>query len=343
MTALHARIAPWSGEPDVLRVGDPAAILPALPESLSYLTEGDVVRVVPRAGEIAVLYRRASPHNAMLLTERCNSRCVMCSQPPKEADDGYLVDAWLRAIPLMDPATQVLGVTGGEPTLLGDRFLELLRACRAHLPATALHVLSNGRPFHSLSLAQALAAVEHPALTLGIPLYSDLAWRHDFVVQAEGAFDQTIRGIVNLERCGLHVEVRVVVHRETVGRLPDLARFIARNLPFVEHVALMGLELMGFAKPNLGALWAEPASYQAELLAAVDELRYARMNVSIYNHPLCLLDRRLWPFARRSISDWKNEYLPACDPCGVRDRCGGFFVSSKLRYPSGISPVPSGL
>ncbi|HYV43304.1 MAG TPA: His-Xaa-Ser system radical SAM maturase HxsC [Myxococcaceae bacterium] len=343
MTALHARLPPWSGEPAVLRKGDPAASLPVLPEALSYLADGDVVRVVPQAGEIAVLYRRASPHNAMLLTERCNSRCVMCSQPPKEADDGHLVDVWLRAIPLMAPSTQVLGITGGEPTLLGDRFLELLCACRMHLPATALHVLSNGRSFHSLSQTRAVAAVEHPALTFGIPLYSDLAWRHDFVVQAEGAFDQTVRGIVNLERCGVRVEVRVVIHRETVGRLPDLARFIARNLPFVEHVALMGLELMGFARPNLEALWVEPVSYQAELRAAVNELRYARMNVSIYNHPLCVLDRRLWPFARRSISDWKNDYLPVCHTCGVKDRCGGFFASSKLRYPSGISPVPSGL
>ena len=31
------------------------------------------------------------PSNSMLLTERCNSYCVMCSQPPKAGDDGHLV------------------------------------------------------------------------------------------------------------------------------------------------------------------------------------------------------------------------------------------------------------
>ena len=32
----------------------------------------------------------------------------------------------------------------------------------------------------------------------------------------------------------------------------------------------------------------------------------------IYNHQLCLIDRRVWPFAVKSISDWKNEYHPEC-------------------------------
>ena len=46
----------------------------------------------------------------------------------------------------------------------------------------------------------------------------------------------------------------------------------------------------------------------------------------IYNHQLCLIDRELWPFAVRSISDWKNEYHPECAGCSVRERwcCCGY-------------------
>ncbi len=60
-----------------------------LPIGLGYLEEGDIVRL--SAGAIRVVYRKASPHNVLFVTERCNSRCVMCSQPPREIDDGYLV------------------------------------------------------------------------------------------------------------------------------------------------------------------------------------------------------------------------------------------------------------
>jgi hypothetical protein len=65
---------------------------------MGYLSEGDIVRISPRAGQLVVLYRRNSRSNSMLLTERCNSFCVMCSQPPKRADDSHLVDA-LRLSP----------------------------------------------------------------------------------------------------------------------------------------------------------------------------------------------------------------------------------------------------
>lgn len=367
MIRLSARTQPWSGEPTVLRLTESAGGATAstavfsrapggsgalalaheawsqpvsVPEPLSYLADDDVVRVVPSAGEIHVLYRRASPHNTMLLTEQCNSNCLMCSQPPKAAPDDYLVDVWLAALPLISPETVELGISGGEPTLLGDRFIKILSACAQHLPGTAVHCLSNGRLFNYLSLAQEVARVGNKDLMFGVPVYSDVASQHDFVVQAVNAFDQTIRGIINLKRCGLRVEVRVVLHSQTIDRLPQLGRFIARNLPFVDHVALMGLEMMGYTRANLGALWIDPFDYRAQLRDAVSELREARMNVSIYNHQLCVLDRALWPFARKSISDWKNEFVDACGPCSARDQCGGFFSSSaKLKYSAHIAPV----
>jgi His-Xaa-Ser system radical SAM maturase HxsC len=319
-------------------VGDPAPVV-GLPDAFSYLQAGDVLRVSPRTGEVAVMYRRASRFNSIFTTERCNSNCLMCSQPPKDVDDGHIAAAFLEAVPLMDPATAELGITGGEPTLLGERLLELIRSCRDHLPNTALHVLSNGRLFNYISLCQSLAEIGHPHLMVGIPLYSDIAGLHDFVVQAKGAFDQTVRGIINLKRCGVGVEIRVVLHRQTVDRLPALARFIARNLPVVDHVALMGLEMMGYVKMNLDALWVDPADYQQQLVRAVRVLNAARMSVSVYNHQLCILDRELWPFARKSISDWKNEYLSVCEGCSVREQCGGFFASAKHRHSDYITPV----
>jgi His-Xaa-Ser system radical SAM maturase HxsC len=312
-----------------------------IPESLHHLCDGDIIRISPRSGELWVMYRRGSAFNSMLLTEQCNSYCVMCSQPPKLGADRHLLEAYLDAIPLMSPDTRELGITGGEPTLLGDGLLEVIRRCKQYLPNTALHILSNGRLFNYLTLSRELAAIGHPDLMIGIPLYSDVAHRHDFVVQADGAFDQTIRGILNLARCGVSIEIRMVLHRETVGRLPQFARFVARNLPFVDHVALMGLEMMGFVRMNLESLWVDPATYQRALREAVVHLEQHGLNVSIYNHQLCVLDRALWPVARKSISDWKNEYFGECEGCAVRDQCGGFFASSTVRRSAHIRRLSS--
>jgi len=100
---------------------------------------------------------------------------------------------------------------------------------------------------------------------------------------------------------------------------------------------------MGFAIPNVEKLWIDPRDYVHELERAVLHLAARGMRVSIYNHQLCTLPVSLWPYSRASISDWKNEYLAACDTCAVRKDCGGFFTSSiqRGRVSSHIQPLPS--
>jgi His-Xaa-Ser system radical SAM maturase HxsC len=306
-----------------------------------YLAGGDVVRVEPERGRLTALYRRASPTNTFLLTERCDNYCLMCSQPPRKQDDSWLLDELEEVIPLISPETRELGLSGGEPGLLGERLVRLIGLMKHYLPRTALHILSNGRGFANLEFARALARVKHPDLMIGIPLYSDLAEEHDYVVQAQGAFDETVRGILNLKRVRTRVELRFVIHAETYARLPEFAQFVTRNLLFVDHVALMGLELMGFAKTNLASLWIDPVDYAPQLVAAVRELHRAGLITSIYNHPLCVLPPELHPFARKSISDWKNVYLPECNDCARKEACGGFFASATRKLSRGITPFRS--
>lgn len=239
-----------------------------LPDELNYLADGDVLRLWPKSNGVRVLYRRNSFHNHFLLTERCNHYCLMCSQPPKNIDDSWIVDDVLAAIPLIDPSTQEIGFTGGEPTLLGDDFFRILRAMKSYLPHTAVHILSNGRLFAAPEFAKRYADIRHFDMMVGIPIYSDVSTIHDYVVQSDGAFDETIRGILNLKRHGQKVEIRVVVHRQTYSRLPQLAEFLARNLTFVDHIALMGLEITGFTRANLDSLWIDPLDYQQELYRA---------------------------------------------------------------------------
>lgn len=308
-----------------------------LEQGLSYLRDGDIVKVNTSHGSLRTVYRRNSRHNSVLVTERCNNYCLMCSQPPRDINDGHLVDELLETIPLMSRETLSVVITGGEPTLLGKRLVEVINAFRCYLPYTAVHVLSNGRSFRHFDYAKTIAQVQHPDLMIGIPLYSDISSKHDYVVQADGAFDDTIRGIINLKTAGVRVEIRVVLHNLTYARLPELALFIRRNLTFCDHVALMGLEMTGFTRSNLDELWIDPKDYQAQLREAVGILDGA-MDVSIYNHQLCILDESLHRFSRKSISDWKNEFMPECDGCARKRECGGFFSSAKLRYSAHITP-----
>jgi hypothetical protein len=131
----------------------------------------------------------------------------------------------------------------------------------------------------------------------------------------------------------------VVINRYNADRLPALARFIGRNLPFVERVALMGMELMGYARSHLDAVWTDPADYAPALERAVAELVGYGLRALIFNHQLCTLPRELWSFAVKSISDHKNVYFTECERCDVREACGGFFSASQVRRSHAVHPV----
>lgn len=286
---------------------------------------GDVIEIIPANRKVARRYRRGANNNILFATERCNSFCLMCSQPPRQVEDDWRVAHLCDLLELIDRDTPSLTITGGEPTLLGDGLNRVVSHCAHVLPHTALHILSNGRNFEKPGLAQSYESL-HPAMTWGIPLYGDTYALHDYIVQSQGAFAQTLRGIYALEAARQKIEIRVVLMHPVVERLPALARFIYRNLPFVGHVALMGTEPTGFARANHDTLWMDPVDMNGPLIEAVDTLSKRDISVSLYNLPLCTLQRVLWPHTRRSISDWKQHYLPACEDCQVKSRCGGFFA-----------------
>jgi His-Xaa-Ser system radical SAM maturase HxsC len=312
--------------PDCFTAGSGATVQLS---SLEHLAPGDIVALHP-SGRVDTLFRTASPNNGLFVTERCNSRCLMCSQPPRLVDDiGYFYALNRTLVSLLPKSLPTLGMTGGEPTLLGAYLTGLMEQVAAELPETQLEILSNGRALSRPEVARGVAAAATPRTLFTIPLYSDHAPQHDYVVQARDAFAQTVLGFHNLARFGVRSEVRVVLHRQSIPRLPQLARFIQKNLAFVEHVAFMGMEHTGYARIHDDLLWVDPPEYAAQLEAAVDYLDGFGYPVSLYNLQHCLVPPSLRPYLRTSISDWKREYLDTCGGCAVREECGGVFGTSR--------------
>src|SRR5262249_9849571 len=125
----------------------------------------------------------------------------------------------------------------------------------------------------------------------------------------------------------------------TAPRIVATCQWLARNLPFVDHVALMGLENTGFAIANHALLWIDPMDYQEWLAEAVHILVASKVPVSVYNLQRCVLARSVWPYAAQSISDWKNAYLLECNRCNEKSRCSGFFTTGRPSYSRGIQAI----
>jgi len=280
------------------------------------LSDGDVVCVNP-SGSITILFKKGAVGNALFVTERCNCSCIMCPQPPvsKEIDKTELN---LKILSLIDKGTPMLGLTGGEPTLLGDSFIKILQGCKTYLPKTEINLLSNGIAFANMDFAEKICAVRHPNLTIDIPLYADTDTEHNKIVRAN-AFFKVVQGLYNLALLRQRIGIRIVIMKQNRNRLKAIAELIYRNFPFVVHIAFMQMEIMGLAKENINNLWVDPYDYAQDLGAAVTYLAMRDMNVSIYNAQLCILPKSIRAFAKQSISTWKNIYIDECADCKLRE------------------------
>lgn len=299
-------------------------------------SQGDVISVSER-GRIHRNFRAKSQNNAFLVTEACNNLCIMCPQPPKPqsmVNHDVIEQRILRTLELIDdenlPAS--LCITGGEPTMLKDGLLRIVEGISARTPQTLIHLLTNGRYLSNEHYTARLAQAGRPQLLAGIPLFGHVSEIHDYVVQSEGAFNQTMAGLLNCYKQGIAVELRVVLTKITVTYLKTLAEFISRNLFFVKHVALMGMENMGFAKLNREAVFIDPWEYKDELSAAIEVFQMYGIDVRVFNLPLCVVNPDTYVWCKQSISDFKNSWNTVCTTCTKRESCCGFFSSSTEKF-----------
>lgn len=300
----------------------------------------DVVAVDLVGRRSEVLMRKSDRHHTIFLTNRCNSRCVMCSQPPTAHDDSWLIQEAMEVARSMTWSPAVFGFTGGEPLLIGTQLRTVLDYFRQWHPHAQLEVLSNGRLASNPLLARTLFEGLSNTRWM-IPLYGHAPFLHNHVVQAN-AFDETIAALLNLQRYKQPIQLRVVLIEPVLRVLQHLCEFIARNLPFVREVALMGCEPIGLALANQDECKLDLNDWRAQLGGAVRALDRGRIPVVLMNLPLCSIDSRLWPLAHQSISDWKNVYVPQCDGCAVKDLCCGLFAWYERGWtPTSIKAIHS--
>lgn len=314
--------------------------LPVVRAARDALQIGDVVALTPDRAAVDVLFREADLHHTVFLTNRCNSYCLMCSQPPTRHDDSWLVDEAKRIATHVRSSPKILGFSGGEPLLLGANLRTVLEIFAKHHPNTVFDVLTNGRLFGDKKLAKELLDGLSVPVSWMVPLYGHADFLHDYVVQTPGAFDQTINGLLSLQAYKQPIQLRIVLIEPVLQILPDLCEFIGRNLPFVREVALMGCEPEGFALANRDVCEVDIQNWHSELVIASRNLRRAGVPALLMNLPLCALPTELWPLANRSISDWKQVYAPECDKCSVREKCSGLFAWYQKGWrPTAIQPI----
>lgn len=213
--------------------------LPLTDSFISTLEENDVVKM-NRDG-IKLLLKNDSSENILVLTNQCNNNCIYCPDPEsiRKREYNNNLRYFQGLVSLIDPNLQSLCITGGEPTLLRNDLIELLKLCKSRLTKTEFLLLTNGRLFSYPDYTRAFAVNGPPRLVIGIPFHSAKAKLHDYITRVKGSFDQTFYGLKNLISLGQKVEIRVVINKLNYKDLTNIAVLIINEFPKVYRVNFM--------------------------------------------------------------------------------------------------------
>lgn len=304
------------------------------------LIDYDVLEIINNV-YIKVLYRDDSDDNAIVVTNQCNSNCIMCPDSDivrmnKENVDINKLIEHVRCIPT---DTRYITITGGEPGILKKDLNKLLKECKECLPNTEFLLLSNGRVFSNTEYVNEFAENIPSNIRVGIPLYADNEEEHDNITRAKGSFKQTIVGIKNLIERNIDIEIRIVVLKKNYKLLENIASFIEKEIPQVKMVNIMALEMLGNSFKNREEVWVNFEETKDYLYKACVKLIKSGIVTDLYNFPLCNLDERLYALAHRSISDYKVRFKEECDGCRAKDVCGGFFFSTINQKDIKVKPI----
>lgn len=290
------------------------------------LMDNDIVEMINNR-VIRVLHRNDSDDNAILVTNQCNSNCIMCPDPDviRNTHESPYIEKLIEQVKYTPKDTMHLTITGGEPGILKWDLIKLVSACKEYLNDTEFLLLSNGRVFADKIFTNELKNNIPDNIRIGVPLYADNQKLHDSITRAKGSFKQAILGIKNLIKENIDVEIRIVVIKQNYKYLYDIAKFIVKEIPNTKMVNIMALEMSGNAYKNREKVWVEFEELKKYLNDACVKLISSGIITNLYNFPLCMLDEKLYSIAHRSITDYKVRYKEECEECNAKENCGGFF------------------
>ena len=285
------------------------------------IEDNEIVLIFPKASVLKRYFRPSASANTMLLTEECDQRCIMCSQPPKNKkyDD---FDLYKEATLLL-PENSVMGITGGEPTLLKEPLFNFIKDVIRERPDLMFHILTNAQHFTRDDRETLLEISKN--VFWGVPLYSHIEKTHDDIVSKDGAYTRLFESFNHLLSSGSQIELRTVLMKQNIFDLSSLGDLITNQLSWIEVWAIMQLEYIGYAKMNWDKIFHDHSTDFLRIKKALSIMKSQNINVALYNFPYCTVPREYRNIAKASISDWKNKFIDICDNCPKKDICSGFF------------------
>jgi cyclic pyranopterin phosphate synthase len=225
----------------------------------------------------------------ILIWYSCNANCFFCSNDPvwRNVDPRSVrarTDQVLKQIQdAKKSGFQILGLTGGEPTIYPD-ILKVV-AYAKNLGFQTIRTQSNGIRLSDFDFCKKI--IEAGVNFVKFSISSHKAAIHDYQSQVPGNFEMNMRAMDNLEKLEVSFEVNTVVTKLNYKFLPQ---FIAKmGEKKVSRIVIISPRYTGrmATQPDMHVTLTESYPYMQEAIDLAKDLGMA--NIILLNVPLCFM------------------------------------------------------
>lgn len=154
----------------------------------------------------------------------CNNNCLFCVQADNKLKGNRSLSELKKDLDESRSRCDEVVLTGGEVTIRKD-FFELV-AYAKKIGYKNIQIQSNGRMFADLEFCK--KTIEAGATEFSPALHGYCAEQHDYLTQAKGAFNQTVKGIMNLKKLGQKVITNTVIVKSNYRNAEDIAKLLVK-------------------------------------------------------------------------------------------------------------------
>lgn len=214
---------------------------------------------------------------------KCNNNCVHCVVADKRQAGSLSL---LRIIMIINsiPQGEEIQITGGEPSIYGNFFIEILKACKARNLKVVLQTNATG--FADKAFAQKCAPFIFHA---HVAIHSSNPEIHNRIVQDTTGtmWQKTIDGYRNLKKFGVPcMTTQTVVTKLNMPTIYKTFSWIQTELDPGVHMSLTYPHLMGNAYDNRNEICFRYSEFKNEIQQVLKDFRSVMFTESI---PFCYL------------------------------------------------------
>ena len=277
----------------------------------------------------------------MPIWPECNLNCVFCSNPVegyRKTTSRYTFERFRKKWELYQKGKESFlkfnavddfaSMTGGEPTLNPD-FLKILALVRKTWPKKPVKLLTNARMMRYPAFAEKTLRLGGDFFEIKIPFFGPDEKSYNSIARTPGAFADACAGIENLlslRRPGQTVTIRIILHKLQLKWLEGLLDFLPEKFRGIDGVELLFVEYEGHARQNFKALKLSLSDCGKKLGKLEPKLR-GLPEFKLLHFPLCVLPKKLWPNAWRTLDPIKVVFPTGCSGCAAKKICVGVHKS----------------